>query len=100
MLDLTDNQYYSEEYPSVQLQYSIPDPGHSQGDHTPTHIHVILQATTLHPQIQQKFNAGTHVEEENAHFCMDIDSSEGRPIQQKVERQGKGDKIPNNILES
>ena len=26
LLDLTDNQYYSEEYPSVQLQYSIPDP--------------------------------------------------------------------------
>ena len=26
LLDLTDNQYYLEEYPSVQLQYSIPDP--------------------------------------------------------------------------
>ena len=26
LLDLTDNQYYSEEYPSNQLQYSIPDP--------------------------------------------------------------------------
>ena len=26
LLDLTDNQYYSEEYPSTQLQYSIPDP--------------------------------------------------------------------------
>ena len=26
LLDLTDNQYYSEEYPSVQLQYSIQDP--------------------------------------------------------------------------
>ena len=25
LLDLTDNQYYSEEYPSVQLQYSILD---------------------------------------------------------------------------
>ena len=26
LLDLTDNQYYSEEYPSNQLQYSILDP--------------------------------------------------------------------------
>ena len=26
LLDLTDNQYYSEEYPSTWLQYSIPDP--------------------------------------------------------------------------
>ena len=25
LLDLTDNWYYSEEYPSAQLQYSIPD---------------------------------------------------------------------------
>ena len=25
LLDLTDNQYYSEEYPSNQLQYSVPD---------------------------------------------------------------------------
>ena len=26
LLDLTDNQYHSEEYPFVHLQYSIPDP--------------------------------------------------------------------------
>ena len=26
LLDLTDKQYYSKEYPSVQLQYSILDP--------------------------------------------------------------------------
>ena len=26
LLDLTDNQYYSEEYPCTRLQYSIPDP--------------------------------------------------------------------------
>ena len=25
LLDLTDNQYYSEEYPPVQLQYSVPE---------------------------------------------------------------------------
>ena len=72
--------------------------GHSQGDHT--HNHVILQVTTLHPQTQQAFSTGMHVEEENVHFCMDIDSLEKRRTQQKVERQGKGDKISNNVSES
>ena len=74
--------------------------GHSQGDHIPAQIHVILWATILHPQTQQTFSAGTHVEEDNVHFFMDIDSLERRPTQQKVERQGKGDKISNNVLES
>ena len=45
------------------------------------------------------FSAGTHVGEENAHFCMDTDSLEKRPAQQKAGRQGKGDKILNNKLE-
>ena len=71
--------------------------GHSQGDHTPTQIHVILQATILHPQTQM-FSA--HMEEENVHICIDIDSLERRPAQQKVERQEKCDKISNNVLES
>ena len=56
---------------------------------------MILQVTTLHPQTQQMFSTGMHVEEDNMYFCMDIDSSEKRPTQQKVERQGKGDKISN-----
>ena len=57
-------------------------------------------AITLHQQTQQMFSTGTHVEEKNVHFCMDIDSLEKRPAQQKAERQGKGDKILNNKLES
>ena len=72
--------------------------GHSQGDHTQNHV--ILWAITLHPQTHQTFSTGMHVEEENVHFCMDIDSLEKRPAQQKAERQGKGDKISKNILES
>ena len=72
--------------------------GLSQGDHT--HNHMILWAITLHPQTQQMFSAGMHVEEENMHFCTDTDSLEKRPTQQKAGRQGKGDKILNNKLES
>ena len=101
LLDLTDNQYYSEEYPSVQLQYSVLDLDYygPQLRRTHTHSQAILWVTILHPQDQKMFSAGTHVEEESMHFCMDIDSSEKRPTQQKVERQGKGDKISNNVFE-
>ena len=72
--------------------------GHSQGDHT--YYNVMLQAITLHSQTQQTFSTGTHMEKENVHFCVDIDSLEKRPTQQKAGRQGKGDKILNNELES
>ena len=72
--------------------------GPSQGDHT--HNHEILWAITLNPQTQQTFSTGTHMEVENMHFCMDIDSLEKRPNQQKAGRQGKGDKIVNNKSES
>ena len=101
LMDLTDNQYYSEEYPSNQLQYSILDPeyyGPCQGD--PTHNHTILQVITLHPQTQLMFNAGTHVEEENVPFYVDIDFLEERPTQQKAGNQGKSNRTLNNKLES
>ena len=39
LLDLTDNQYYSEEYPSVQLQYSIPDPDYYGPQPRRSHTH-------------------------------------------------------------
>ena len=70
--------------------------GPSQGDHT--HNHQIPWAITLHPQTQQMFSAGTHVEEKNAHFCMDTDtdSLEKRPTEQKAGRQGKDNRILNN----
>ena len=59
LLDLTDNQYYSEEYPSVQLQYSILDPdyyrpqprrSHTQ-PHNPADItlqHQLMFSTDMH----------------------------------------------------
>ena len=54
LLDLKDNSYYSEEYPSAQLQFSIPDPDYygpqSQRSHTHNNSHeYILQVTILHP---------------------------------------------------
>ena len=39
LLDLTDNQYYSEEYPSVQLQYSILDPDYYRPQPRRSHTH-------------------------------------------------------------
>ena len=72
--------------------------GPSQGDHT--HNHEILQAITLHPQTQQRFSTGMHVEEENVHFCMDTDPLEKRPSQQKAGRQEKDDRILSNKFES
>ena len=48
--------------------------GLSQGDHT--HNHTILWAITLHPQTQQTFSAGMHVEEENVQSYTDTDSLE------------------------
>ena len=72
--------------------------GPSQGDHT--HNQEILWAITLHHLTQQMFSTGTQVEEQNVHFCMDIDSLDKRLTQQKAGRQGKGDKILNNELKS
>ena len=64
--------------------------GPCRGD--PTHSHAILQVITLHPQTQQTFNAGMHVEEENMPFSMDTDVLEKRPTQQKAGEQGKGNR--------
>ena len=99
---MTDNQYYSEEYPSVQLQYSIPDPDYygpqPRRSHKQSRNPAGYYPPPPDPADVQHWHA--HVEEENVHFCMDIDSSERRPTQQKVERQGKDVKFSNNVLES
>ena len=101
LLDLTDNQFYSEENPwfscnILSQTQTITDL--SRGDHI--HNHAILWAITLHSQTQQIFSTGTHVEEENMYFCMDTDSLEKRLTQQKAGRQGKGDRILNNELDN
>ena len=74
LLDLTDNQYYSEQYSSIELQYSIPDQDYygppPKRSNTQPH-----DPTGYYPptQTQQMFSTGTHVEEENMHFYRDID---------------------------
>ena len=103
MLDLTDNQYYSED--TLPSNCNIPTQtqtimGHSQEEHIPTPTLMILWVAILHLETQQMFNAGMHVVEENMHICMGMDSLERRLTQQKVEMQGKGDKTSNSILES
>ena len=85
LLDLSDNQYYYEENPINQLQYSSPDPDYYG---TPTRWSqkylAIPMAITLHHQIQQMFSAGMHMEEENVLSCMGIDFLVRRLDQLKV----------------
>ena len=101
LLYLTDNQYYSEEYPSNQLQYSIPDPDYYRPSPRRSHIQPCDPAGYYPPpQIQQTFSTGTHVEEESTLFYMDIDLLEKRPNQQKVGKPGKCNRILNNEFES
>ena len=64
LLDLTDNQYYSEEYPSNQLQYSIPDPDYYRP--SPRRSHTQPHNPAGHcppPPVQQTFSTDMHVEE-------------------------------------
>ena len=72
-----DNEYYSEEFPSPQLQYNqiIMD---LWQDQTGIQLHKILPVISLHLQTQQMFNAGTHMVEENAETFLLIDSLEKR----------------------
>ena len=64
LLDLSDNQCYSEENPVNQLQYFSPDPDYygtlsRRSQMQPRDPLVIIP----HPQTQQTFSAGMHVEE-------------------------------------
>ena len=43
LLNLTNNQYYSEECPSAQLQYSIPDPDYYRPTPRRSHTHIDSQ---------------------------------------------------------
>ena len=101
---MTDNQYYSEEHPPNQLQYSIPDPNYYRPQPRRPHTHTDSCSKPAGyyppPQTQQTFNTGSYMVEENMHICTGVDSLERRLAQQKVERQGKGDKTLKSILES
>ena len=54
----------------------------------------------LHPQTQQMFSAGMHVEEENVLFSMDIDFSVKRPNQQKTGKPERDNKTISSKWES
>ena len=94
LLDLSDNQYYSEEK-SLYISCSIPAQiqtimGHHQGDRRLNLVTPLV--IILHPLTQQMFSAGTHMEEENVLFYMDIDFLVKRPDQQKAGKPERDDK--------
>ena len=57
---------------------------------------MIPMTITLHHQTQQTFSAGTHEEEENTLFYMDIDFLEKRHDQLKVGKPEREDKTISN----
>ena len=92
-----DNQYYCEENPTIncsnpsQIQTIM---GHCQGD---CRLNLITPMDiTPHHQTQQTFSAGTHVEEENVLFYMDIDFSVRRLNQLKAGKPEREDKTISN----
>ena len=97
LLDLSDNQYYYEENPINQLQYSVQIQTitrHCQGDHR---LNLMTSMDiTPHHQTQQMFNADTHMEEENVLFYTDIDFSEKRLNQLKAGKPEREDKTISN----
>ena len=97
LLNLSNNQYYYEENPINQLQYSNPDPNYyrtlSRRSQTQPHD---PSGYYPHHQIQQMFSAGTHVEEENVLFCTGIDFLEKRLNQLKAGKPEREDKTISN----
>ena len=97
LLDLLDNQYYEEETPVNQLQYSSPDPdyyGCQLGDHKKHPM--MLMATTLHNPIQQKCSTGTCMAEVNELSYMGTDFLVRKLNPLKVGKPGREDKITDN----
>ena len=98
---LTNNQYYSEEYPSNQLRYPIPDPDYygpsPRRSHTQPHDPAGYYPPSPDPVDIQ---CCMHVEEENVLFYIDIDVLEKRPDWQKAGKPGKGDRTLNNEFKS
>ena len=79
--------------PVNQLQYSRPDLDYygtpSRRSQTQPRNPMVI---TLHPQTQQMFSAGMHMEEESALFSMDIDFSVKRLDQLKAGKPERDDK--------
>ena len=97
LLDLTDNQYYSEDYPSNQLQYSILNPDYYgpplRRSHTQPHDPVGYYPPPPDPVDVQCWH--THGRGKLTFLHRHRLFGE-RPTQQKAGKQGKGDRTSNN----
>ena len=94
LLDLSDNQYYEEETPVNQLQYSsliLIIMAHQLGNHKKHPV--ILMVTTLHHLIQQMYSAGMCMAEGNELSFMGIDFLVRKLDQLTVGKPQREDKI-------
>ena len=93
LLDLSDNQYYYEENPINQLQYSSPDLDYYGTLSRRSQIQPRDPVGYyLPPQTQQTFSTDMYLEEENTLFSTDIDFSVKRPNQLKAGKPERDDK--------
>ena len=97
LLDLSNNQYYDEENPINQLQFSSPDPDYYGTLTRQSQKHLMIpMVITPHHLTQQMSSAGMHVAEGNELSYMVIDFSVRRLVQQKVGKPEREDKITGN----
>ena len=92
LLDLSDNQYYSEENPINQLQYSSPDPDYYWTPSRRLQTQPHDPAGYYLPQPQQTFSTGMYMEEENMLFSTDIGFLVKRPNQWKAGKPERDNK--------
>ena len=97
LLDLSDNQYYEEETPVNQLQYSSPDPGYyclptRRSQKVPCDPNGYYPP----PPIQQTYSAGTHEAEGKELYYMGTDFLVRKLDLLKVEKPGREGKITDN----
>ena len=101
LLDLTDNQYYSEEYPSNQLQYSILDPDYYGPLLRSSHTQPCDPAGYYPPPPDPADVQHWHTcRRGKCAFVHGHRLLEKRPNQQKAEKLGKGDRTLNNKFKS
>ena len=97
LLDLSGNQYYDQENPINQLQYSCPEADYYGTATRQSQKHpMIPMGITLHHLTQQMYSAGTCMAEGNELSYMGIDFLVRRLGQLRVGKPEKEDKITGN----
>ena len=92
--NLSNKQYYEEETPVNQLQYSSPDPDYYGTPPRRSQKHpVILTVTTPHHPTQQMYNSGMHEVEGKELYYMGTDFLVRKLDQLKVEKPERDGKI-------